>query len=83
MARTMIAVDDLTLNAGKALTSSYLTAGGTGTAGFALYGIERDSDLRLVVENAGATGALTVKANGTYVLDSEGDLAIVLGGAIR
>jgi hypothetical protein len=40
----------------------------------------RDEDLRILIENLGATGVFTIKAGDTYCEKVNGDLSVVVGG---
>ena len=79
MSRTLVTVNDVSLNAESAITRTALTGGVTGTNGYALVGVKASSKVRLVFENPGATGLIEIKS-GNSINSDEGKLAIVIGG---
>lgn len=84
MARTVIAVAVNETNGSSDVTFGALTAGATGADGYVAVGHSRDERFGLVVTNTGtATGTLWIKASDSYILKSEGDLAVVIGGGVN
>ena len=78
MARTEVAINDTSLNAGSVLTKTVIAAGATGTDGYSFTGGKDSEKLRMIVVNAGATGVYTIK-KGDYCANSA-DLDVVVGG---
>lgn len=79
MARTSMVVSSPSLNDGAAVTKTIMAAGATGLSGYSFTGIERDSDLRIFIENGGsATGVFSIKS-GDYCNSSQGDLEEIIG----
>jgi hypothetical protein len=81
MARTEVAIDDVSLNAGVELTKTVAAAGATGASGYKFTGAKASEDLRIVVRNDGATGVITIKA-GDYEAATS-DLSVTIGGGGR
>lgn len=76
MARTDIDINSVGLNADGSVSETIVAAGATGTAGYAIDGLGRDSDAILTIRNAGsATGVFTIKS-GDYCNASQGDLNV-------
>lgn len=84
MARTTISLAANSLvNSESIATAAALTAGNTGTAGYAVTASTRDERFGLLVTNTGsATGSVWLKASDTMQASGIGDLAVVVGGSV-
>lgn len=83
MARSVIAVALGSTNGNAEVTSTGLTAGATGTAGYMSVAQDRDERFALLITNSGsATGSVWIKASDSYIEKDQGDLAVVVGGSV-
>lgn len=79
MARTLVSINDLSLNAGTEITKTTVDAGATGASGYTISGVKQDSAAKVFIENSGsATGVYSIKA-GAYHNNAVGDLSVTVG----
>lgn len=84
MARTEINVATNSVNGDSVITSTALTAGATGSAGYVIQDSTRDERLGIVVENTGsATGSVWIGASDGFESAGVGALEVVVGGSVK
>lgn len=78
MARTEISANDLAVNAGSLQTVTIMPAGATGSDGYTIKDVERDTDVVISITNTGATTGKFKILAGDSVNALQGDLEVEL-----